>query len=238
LTLEEIFPLGAPDQLLARFGHNSMRPKETLDPLARDAGIEIDNHIEYRDVDEFRKYVAGMKHGQTLFVAWQHKWIARLAESLDPGGLAPREYPEKCGYAEYDEPDRVQGGYCYDVIWQLALYRHDSSSPWLTQAFSQMHMGFAGSRWDNCTQAFRPHSDPDHWNHRYQSPDPFDCGAGLANWKLGWSAAKVAWCCENRGVACLADRDELAGVVPAAPGASTSAARQSARISLRTDSPK
>lgn len=31
---------------------------------------------------------------------------------------------------------------------------------------------------------------------------PFDCDAGSANWKAGWSDAKKDWCCSNEGVGC------------------------------------
>lgn len=31
---------------------------------------------------------------------------------------------------------------------------------------------------------------------------PYDCHAGLANWKLGWSDAKKGWCCSNQKMGC------------------------------------
>jgi len=31
---------------------------------------------------------------------------------------------------------------------------------------------------------------------------PFDCAAGLSNWKAGWSAPKKAWCCQHGGKGC------------------------------------
>jgi len=30
----------------------------------------------------------------------------------------------------------------------------------------------------------------------------YDCSAGLANWKVGWSGAKIKWCCLHKDVAC------------------------------------
>ena len=35
-----------------------------------------------------------------------------------------------------------------------------------------------------------------------QEVDEFDCNDGLANWELGFSAAKKAWCCKHYWVAC------------------------------------
>eukprot|EP00443_Scrippsiella_acuminata_P072798 CAMPEP_0115515080 /NCGR_PEP_ID=MMETSP0271-20121206/76019_1 /TAXON_ID=71861 /ORGANISM="Scrippsiella trochoidea, Strain CCMP3099" /LENGTH=209 /DNA_ID=CAMNT_0002945615 /DNA_START=1 /DNA_END=625 /DNA_ORIENTATION=- len=31
---------------------------------------------------------------------------------------------------------------------------------------------------------------------------PYDCAAGLPNWKAGWSIAKKVWCCQNAGKGC------------------------------------
>eukprot|EP00441_Pelagodinium_beii_P023879 CAMPEP_0197672162 /NCGR_PEP_ID=MMETSP1338-20131121/78239_1 /TAXON_ID=43686 ORGANISM="Pelagodinium beii, Strain RCC1491" /NCGR_SAMPLE_ID=MMETSP1338 /ASSEMBLY_ACC=CAM_ASM_000754 /LENGTH=246 /DNA_ID=CAMNT_0043252191 /DNA_START=22 /DNA_END=759 /DNA_ORIENTATION=- len=35
-----------------------------------------------------------------------------------------------------------------------------------------------------------------------QKSKPYDCAAGFSNWQKGWSHGKIAWCCENEGVAC------------------------------------
>merc|ERR1712129_694587 len=34
------------------------------------------------------------------------------------------------------------------------------------------------------------------------SSEPYDCNAGFANWMQGWSVAKKAWCCSNKGKGC------------------------------------
>jgi hypothetical protein len=31
---------------------------------------------------------------------------------------------------------------------------------------------------------------------------PYDCNAGLSNYKAGWSVDKKAWCCQHRGKGC------------------------------------
>jgi len=32
---------------------------------------------------------------------------------------------------------------------------------------------------------------------------PFDCDAGLSNWKAGWSLGKITWCCQNQHKGCV-----------------------------------
>merc|ERR1712183_1216741 len=32
--------------------------------------------------------------------------------------------------------------------------------------------------------------------------DPYNCADGFSNWQAGWSVAKKAWCCSNRGKGC------------------------------------
>mmetsp|Transcript_26749 Transcript_26749/g.67254 ORF Transcript_26749/g.67254 Transcript_26749/m.67254 type:complete len:1113 (+) Transcript_26749:2-3340(+) len=36
------------------------------------------------------------------------------------------------------------------------------------------------------------------------SGEPYDCAAGLKNWRKGWSMEKQDWCCEHIGVGCVA----------------------------------
>jgi len=49
---------------------------------------------------------------------------------------------------------------------------------------------------------------------RNPSSDPYDCNAGLMNWKFGWSAKKEAWCCREKKVGC---RDGTTTSLPVAP---------------------
>jgi len=34
------------------------------------------------------------------------------------------------------------------------------------------------------------------------TPAPYDCKAGLANWRLGWSDEKMEWCCKHEQLGC------------------------------------
>eukprot|EP00928_Gymnodinium_smaydae_P079350 TRINITY_DN63307_c0_g1_i1.p1 TRINITY_DN63307_c0_g1~~TRINITY_DN63307_c0_g1_i1.p1 ORF type:complete len:300 (+),score=48.06 TRINITY_DN63307_c0_g1_i1:96-995(+) len=163
------FPLGLPVAMLASLRDTSFRPKETLDALHQKTGIRLDNHIQYKDVKGFQDYVNQLHHGQTLFVAWQHKLISKLAASFDVGGLenglTPSHWPKQCLYNNWEEPESIQEGACYDVIWQLVLHRSSKSESYRTKAFSHLHMGFAGNHTAPCSESFRPYSNPAHWEH-------------------------------------------------------------------------
>jgi len=197
------FPLGRPSRLLASYGHHSTRPKETLEPLERDSGIKLDFNIAYDDVDAFKKYVHELHHGQTLFVAWQHQQIPKLVKAF-VGNMAKRRWPAECPYNEWIEPDEIQHGGCYDAVWQMALHRENHSEPWQPQAFAQMHAGFAGSRHSPCSQAFRPHSNPTHWNYQYKVYQPPESSgqpgvtmipdaSQVYSWLFGFASASLLW---------------------------------------------
>ena len=69
-----------------------------------------------------------LKAGDTLLVSWQHWFLPRILNSLDPP--SPRLYekwPEKCRSREFTEPTDAQEpdgtGDCYGIIWQLLMTR-------------------------------------------------------------------------------------------------------------------
>lgn len=47
--------------------------------------------------------------------------------------------------------------------------------------------------------------------------DGFDCDAGLQNFKLGWSDAKMTWCCANQKKGCVQTEEPASGTVIEAP---------------------
>lgn len=55
-------------------------------------------------------------------------------------------------------------GNCYDVLWQLVLFRVSSEYAWRAEAVQQMHMGFGGSADSPCASAFYPGSNPTSWS--------------------------------------------------------------------------
>jgi len=170
------FPFGKPTRLMASLRQprlnasapqkESVRPRETLEPLSRRLSIPIDNHVNMNDVQSFVRYVQGMRAGETLFVAWQHWFLTFLVTALGFEGLVPTSYPRSCKYEQWTEPayamDEEEGD-CYDVIWQLVLFRESPTRDWRTDAFAQLHQGFGGSRDSPCASAFHPDSTPTHW---------------------------------------------------------------------------
>jgi len=172
------FPLGPPTKLLASERPGSAtkkasnRPIETLEPLSAKMGIPLDL-LHFKDINEFDNYVHSMQPGSTLLVSWQHKKIAKLAASVDPGGLSPDRWPYECNFTQWSEPgytteveDAIDN--CYDVIWQLLLWRASPTDRWRTRVFSMMHMGFGGTADAPCDSAFMPHSNPTDWYHAAQ----------------------------------------------------------------------
>eukprot|EP00428_Durinskia_dybowskii_P001338 CAMPEP_0170289586 /NCGR_PEP_ID=MMETSP0116_2-20130129/44861_1 /TAXON_ID=400756 /ORGANISM="Durinskia baltica, Strain CSIRO CS-38" /LENGTH=514 /DNA_ID=CAMNT_0010541025 /DNA_START=1 /DNA_END=1545 /DNA_ORIENTATION=- len=52
-------------------------------------------------------------------------------------------------------------------------------------------------------EPLRRRPQPPPWIEPSAQPSPeFDCVAGWANWRAGWSAAKKAWCCQHQGKGC------------------------------------
>lgn len=189
------FPLGKPTRLMASLRQassakgisqkESVRPLETLTPLSQKLSIPIDNHVNMEDVDSFVRYVQGMRAGETLLVAWQHWFLTFMVEALGFEGLIPTSYPRSCNYSQWTEPayamDKEEGD-CYDVIWQLVLFRENPTQRWRTDAFTSLHQGFGG-RDSPCASAFYPDSTPAHWGSMsaaaastYHSPWPLPRG--------------------------------------------------------------
>ncbi|CAK9026905.1 unnamed protein product [Durusdinium trenchii] len=107
------FPKGPPSHLLAAkrqtiHGHNSTRPKETLEPLAKALKIPLDNEIDFEDIDAFARYVQAVPHGSSVFIAWEHKLIGRLAQML----LDPHD-PQEPRATGGRQTDRVMERVCF-----------------------------------------------------------------------------------------------------------------------------
>jgi len=184
------FPLGKPSRLLASLrpgglgggGKASHRPAETLQPLADEMNLPLDT-MHFADYDEFHNYVHNIEPGSTILVSWQHKKISRLVALFDPGGLAPDRWPYECNFTQWSEPsytteDAVDN--CYDLVWQLVLWRTSSTGHWRTRVFSTMHMGFGGNPDAPCESAFKPHSNPTSWEHAMKHPSTPLPSAALA----------------------------------------------------------
>jgi len=166
------FPNGHPTKLLAGSRTDnvtgaaiSVRPSETIQPLANKLGLPIKADIDMADLVGFAQYVQqNLTAGETWFVSWQHWFIPLIAKQFDPNGLAEPHFPfpKHCNYTEWTEPDYIKGK-CYDLMVQLVLERDNSSRPWRIQAWADMHMGFGGKASSPCESAFKPHSNPTSW---------------------------------------------------------------------------
>ena len=114
-------------------------------------------------------------------------------------GIAPTSYPMSCNYSAWSEPAYAmdpEEGNCYDVLWQLVLFRESPAAKWRSWAFSQMHMGFGGSRDSRCSYSFAPRSNPTSWMDA-QRFDPFVSSqqhdaAVLASMAESWDGARAA----------------------------------------------
>ena len=161
------FPLGPPTRLMASVRPpkhgigESIRPFETLLPLARTLSLPIANYLDMHDVGGFVQFVQGLQAGETLCVvrahprhfslhsnvlcaccvpaanflygcpqAWQHQVLAGIVNAMGFEGLAPTAFPRFCNYSQWTEPDYAmdpEEGNCFDVLWQLVLFREDPS---------------------------------------------------------------------------------------------------------------
>lgn len=144
------FPLGKPTRLMAstRPGSDtskkSVRPFETLAPLSKRLSLPIDNFVDMADVAGFVKYVQQLKAGETLFVAWQHWFLTLLVGALGFEGLLPTQFPHSCPYPQWTEPEYAldeDEGDCYDVIWQIVLFRPSPKHDWRIDSFAQCGRG-------------------------------------------------------------------------------------------------
>eukprot|EP00931_Biecheleriopsis_adriatica_P075523 TRINITY_DN4936_c0_g1_i1.p1 TRINITY_DN4936_c0_g1~~TRINITY_DN4936_c0_g1_i1.p1 ORF type:complete len:360 (-),score=37.33 TRINITY_DN4936_c0_g1_i1:58-1137(-) len=161
------FPLGPPTQLLASVRpHKSVRPFETLLPLAKKMDLHLGNNVYMADTERFIEYVHGLPAGATALISWQHWWITWLLISVYPD--AP-PYPNYCPYSEWQDLPNYTHGRCYDILFQLVLKRPSSEMNWHVTAMSMMNMGFNGHSDSPCSSAFEPHSNPTQW---HQPPAP------------------------------------------------------------------
>ena len=140
------FPLGRPTRLMASLRPGSktqkasFRPYETLEPLMRRLSLPIDNYVDMTDVAGFVHYVQKLRAGETLFVAWQHWFLTLLVGAFGFEGLLPTSFPHSCAYPQWKEPAYAldpEEGDCYDVIWQIVLFRPHPHEDWRIDSFAQ-----------------------------------------------------------------------------------------------------
>jgi hypothetical protein len=131
-----------------------------------------------------------LQAGETLLVAWQHWFLTYLVTGLGLDGLVPASYPMSCNYSQWSEPPSAMDpteGDCYDVLWQMVLYRESPDDSWDAESFAQMHMGFGGSEDSPCAAALARGSNPTTWLRAHTLPSP-----ARAEQRLRLSAERLA----------------------------------------------
>jgi len=76
----------------------------------------------YTNVEGFIDSLQTLNAGETLLVAWQHKFLADFVNEMGLEGLAPASFPRSCNYTGWSEPAYAmdpEEGNCYDVVWQV-----------------------------------------------------------------------------------------------------------------------
>lgn len=70
---------------------NSVRPRQTLEPLSRATGIALNLQFSTDEPEAFAHALATEAHGDHVLVAWRHKKIPALLKALgaDPASLLP-----------------------------------------------------------------------------------------------------------------------------------------------------
>lgn len=63
--------------------YNYLRPLATIEPTAIRAGLPVDTHLAWDDMDHLEQELLSPAHdGQTLFVAWEHHVLEDLARDI------------------------------------------------------------------------------------------------------------------------------------------------------------
>jgi broad specificity phosphatase PhoE len=89
--------IGKPDVLFAAADKpGSVRPRETLEPLAAATGVEIRQFPDRESRRFAEMLLSGSEFaGKRIVISWRHKELPRLARALGaPPGLYPDPWPE------------------------------------------------------------------------------------------------------------------------------------------------
>jgi len=133
-------PIGRPSYVMASHGmsEHSQRPIETVLPLAKALGLQLDSDLYFKETKGFAQHIQDvLKPGMTLVAAWHHGEIGLLVKELlgqekwRLGDLAwPSEWPKRCGSGLYTEPKFKRGGECYDLVWRITMIRKPRNVTW------------------------------------------------------------------------------------------------------------
>merc|ERR1711990_862379 len=106
-TPSTAMPFGRATAVMAGEGHHSLRPKETVTPLAKKLGVTLNMPCEKEEADCFAENVVKyLTDKGTLIVAWAHESIPPLIKALKIPNVPSKyaEWPDTCPSATFQEP--------------------------------------------------------------------------------------------------------------------------------------
>jgi len=113
-------PLIATPRYLAASGSKSLRPEQTITPLAARLGLKVDTSFQKDSLKKLKDYVTGLD-GPVL-VAWQHEDIPAIAnEILGNDTTAPQKWGDRFDVVWVFDLDASAGSYAFTQIPQQLL---------------------------------------------------------------------------------------------------------------------
>ena len=153
-------PFGAPTAVVSsavRSGE-STRPRDTMLPLAKALGIELDQSVDKHDYDGFAGLVRrSIQPGGALVAAWQHKDIPHLVEALGvPNADQFSSWPDSCDSITWNEPSYIDpSDSCYDAMWQVR-FKKSFFRGWQAGPVISLQEGYGGALNSPCAQDLKP----------------------------------------------------------------------------------
>ena len=105
-------------------GSKSLRPQDTVRPLADALGIDLDTRYAEPDAQDLAR--AALDAQGPVLIAWHHEHIADVVDAISGHAIAPRPWPD----------DR------FDLVW--SLHRAGLEADWLLTQIPQLLL--AGDR--------------------------------------------------------------------------------------------
>lgn len=177
-TPSTAMPFGKATAVMAGEGKHSLRPKETVTPLAKNLDVTLNMPCSKEDADCFAENaVKYLTDKGTLVVAWAHESIPPLIKALEIPDVPSqyKEWPNACTSNTFTEPECCSedgDSTCYDMIWQIKFTRSSgdgstlslasrrrrrkSDGSWQPQSITTLSEGFGGNASSPCVQDLSP----------------------------------------------------------------------------------